>query len=153
VLTSGGVHGLALEVAHAALMLTERMQPGPRSAVLEYRCWLVPALCNANFVLTGPEPSESCRSSQAVSGTWGSLSAMMMENARSVGRRKGKHREVELVEEAPAEQRAAERHAVRTTVRLYCVMCGRSEIVERAPVRPGRCSSCDGTLLTEFDAG
>ena len=76
---------------------------------------------------------------------------MMMENARSIGRRNGRHRELDLVEEAPAEQRAAERHAVRMALRLYCVLCGRSETVERAPVRPGRCPSCGGTLLTELD--
>ena len=53
----------------------------------------------------------------------------------------------------PTEQRAAERRAARTTLRLYCVMCGRSETLQRVPARPGRCSSCDGTLLTEFDSG
>jgi hypothetical protein len=77
---------------------------------------------------------------------------MTVQNAPNADRRNGVHRELALAEEAPAEQRAAERRAARTTVRLYCVMCGRSETVQRAPARPGRCSSCDGTLLTEFDS-
>ncbi len=77
---------------------------------------------------------------------------MSIENAPKADRRNGVHRQPALAEEAPAEQRAAERRAMRTTVRLYCVMCGRSESVERAPAQPGRCSSCDGTLLTEFDS-
>jgi hypothetical protein len=76
---------------------------------------------------------------------------MTIENARNAARRNGAQRELALAEEAPAEQRAAERRAARTTVRLYWVMCGRSETVLSAPARPGRCSSCGGTLLTEFD--
>jgi ribosomal protein S27E len=77
---------------------------------------------------------------------------MRMENAPNLNRRNGLHRELALAEEAPAETRAAERRSVRTTMRLYCVMCGRSETVQRAPAQPGRCSSCGGTLLTEFDS-
>ena len=77
---------------------------------------------------------------------------MSMQNAPKADHRNGLHRDLALEEEAPPEKRAAERRAARTTVRLYCVMCGRSETVERAPVRPGRCSSCDGTLLTEFES-
>ena len=75
-----------------------------------------------------------------------------MKNAPNADRRNGAHRELALAKEAPAEQRAAERRAARTTLRLVCVMCGRAESVQRAPARPGRCSSCDGTLLTEFDS-
>jgi len=76
---------------------------------------------------------------------------MTMNNARSVGRRYGSHHELDLAEEAPSEQRAAERYAVRMGLRLYCMLCGRSETVQRAPVRPGRCQGCGGTLLTELD--
>jgi hypothetical protein len=76
---------------------------------------------------------------------------MIVENARSLGRKNGRHRELDLAEEAPAEQREAERRAARIALRLYCVMCGRSVTVQRAPARPGRCPSCSGTLLTELD--
>ncbi len=76
---------------------------------------------------------------------------MITETAPNADRRNGVHRELVLAEEAAPATRAAERRAARTTVRLYCVMCGRSETVERAPARPGRCLSCDGTLLTEFE--
>ena len=79
------------------------------------------------------------------------MSVMIVENARSLGRKNGSHRELDLAEEAPAEERAAERHAVRMGLRLYCMLCGRSETVQRAPARPGRCPSCGGTLLTELD--
>ena len=72
---------------------------------------------------------------------------MIVENARSLGRKNGGHRELDLAEEAPAE----ERYPVRMGLRLYCMLCGRSETVERAPARPGRCPSCGGTLLTELD--
>src|SRR5438105_5063542 len=99
---------MSLEVTHASGMLAERIEHGPRQAVLDCRRWLVPALCNAYFVLTGPAPSESCRSSQADSGTPGINVCMMMENARSVGRKNGRYRELELEAEAPAEQRATE---------------------------------------------
>src|SRR5207245_1189719 len=61
------------------------------------------------------------------------MSVMIVENARSLGRKNGSHRELDLAEEAPAEQRAAERHAVRMGLRLYCMLCGRSETVQRAP--------------------
>ena len=74
---------------------------------------------------------------------------MIMENTRSAGRKNSGH--LELAEEGPAEQRAAERRGARIELRLYCVMCGRSVTVQRAPARPGRCPSCSGTLLTELD--
>jgi len=76
---------------------------------------------------------------------------MIIDNVRSRGRKNGSHRELDLAQEAPPEQRAAERRAARIELRLYCVLCGRSEIVQRAPARPGRCSSCGGTLLTELE--
>ena len=74
---------------------------------------------------------------------------MIIENVQSRGRKNGSHREFNLAQEAPPEQRAAERRAARIELRLYCVLCGRSETVQRAPARPGRCPGCGGTLLTE----
>jgi ribosomal protein S27E len=74
---------------------------------------------------------------------------MIVDNARNTGRKNGTHRELNLAQEAPAVARAAERRAGRMELRLYCVLCGRSEIVRRAPARPGRCPGCGGTLLTE----
>ena len=59
--------------------------------------------------------------------------------------------ELQLAPEASAEQRAAARRAARIQLRLYCLSCGRSETIQRAPVQPGRCLNCGGTLLTELD--
>jgi hypothetical protein len=78
---------------------------------------------------------------------------MIGENLQRGGRRSGAHRELELAVESPAEERAAARRAARIVLRMYCVMCGRSENVKRAPAQPGRCQRCDGTLLTEMEAG
>jgi hypothetical protein len=54
-------------------------------------------------------------------------------------------------EEAPSEQRRAERQAARMHFRLYCFACGRSEIVASPPSRPGRCPNCGGSMLTEVE--
>jgi ribosomal protein S27E len=62
-------------------------------------------------------------------------------------------REAWLVAEQTAEQRAAERAHVVHRFRLYCVSCGRSTAVASPPTRPGRCVSCGGTMLTEFEIG
>jgi hypothetical protein len=35
--------------------------------------------------------------------------------------------------------------------RTYCVSCGRSTEVNMPTARPGRCSTCGGTQLTEVD--
>lgn len=77
---------------------------------------------------------------------------MLSENLQPRGRRNGAHRELKLAFELPVEERAAARRAARIELRVYCVMCGRSESVKRAPAHPGRCHSCDGTLLTEMEA-
>ena len=66
-------------------------------------------------------------------------------------KKSGAHRELVLDNEPSAEERAAARRAARFQLRLYCVSCGRSESVQRAPARPGRCTNCGGTLLTELD--
>jgi ribosomal protein S27E len=34
-------------------------------------------------------------------------------------------------------------------IRLFCVSCGRSTEVATAPAKPGRCTHCGGTMLTE----
>jgi hypothetical protein len=57
-----------------------------------------------------------------------------------------------LPDEPSAEERAAQRRAARIVFRLYCVSCGRSSEVAVAPVRPGRCVHCDGTMLVEVAA-
>jgi hypothetical protein len=120
--------------------------------VLECRSWLVPLhVVPPYFVLSEPEPSESRRSSQVDSGLREVSVAMRIEKVQPAGRRNGAHGELELLDEAPAEERAAERRAARIKLRMYCVMCGRSETVLRAQAHPGRCPSCDGTLLTELE--
>jgi hypothetical protein len=52
-------------------------------------------------------------------------------------------------DEAPAEERAAQRRAARRVFRLYCFACGRSIEMAMAPARPGRCLHCGGTMLVE----
>jgi hypothetical protein len=79
------------------------------------------------------------------------MSVMIVKNARSLNRKNGTHRELDLPVEESAEQRSAERRAARMELRLNCLMCGRSVTVRQAPARPGRCPSCSGTLLTELN--
>jgi ribosomal protein S27E len=62
-------------------------------------------------------------------------------------------REAWLVAEQSAEQRSTERRATVHNFRLYCVSCGRSTAVASPPTHPGRCASCGGTMLTEFEIG
>jgi hypothetical protein len=57
---------------------------------------------------------------------------------------------VEIDAEPSAEVRAAERRAARRLFRLYCVACGRSSESPTAPLRPGRCPTCGGTMLLEL---
>jgi hypothetical protein len=57
---------------------------------------------------------------------------------------------VEVESEPSAEIRAAERRAARRMFRLYCVACGRSSESPTAPLRPGRCPTCGGTMLLEL---
>ena len=59
---------------------------------------------------------------------------------------------LQLPDELPAEERAAQRRAARHVFRLYCFACGRSSEVSIAPVRPGRCLDCGGTMLVEVAA-
>jgi hypothetical protein len=54
-----------------------------------------------------------------------------------------------LPDEPSTEERAAQRRAARRVFRLYCFACGRSSEVSVAPVRPGRCLHCGGTMLVE----
>jgi hypothetical protein len=56
---------------------------------------------------------------------------------------------LDLLDEAPAEERAARRRAARHVFRVYCVACGRSSDVSIASARPGRCLHCGGTMLVE----
>ena len=56
---------------------------------------------------------------------------------------------VRLLDESSAEERAAQRRAARRVFRLYCVACTRSSEVLIAPLRPGRCQHCGGTMLVE----
>ena len=76
------------------------------------------------------------------------------ECTRCTKRNRSMHaREAWLVAEQSAEQRAVERATVVHRFRLYCVSCGRSTAVASPPTRPGRCASCGGTMLTEFEIG
>jgi hypothetical protein len=59
---------------------------------------------------------------------------------------------LDVQEEPPAEVRAAERRAARRVFRLYCFSCGRSTESAAAPLRPGRCPTCGGTMLLELAA-
>ena len=59
---------------------------------------------------------------------------------------------LDLAAEPPAAERAALRRAARRVFRVYCFACGRSSEVLVAPLRPGRCLHCDGTLLVEVVA-
>lgn len=124
-------------------------------AVLECGCWLVPpAPGNAYLVLMEPKLAEPrCKGRLRSLGV---SSTMTIKNALVSDRRpriagSGAHRDLLLPVEASAEERAAARRSARMQIRLYCVLCGRSTIVARAPARPGRCPTCDGTMLTELD--
>jgi hypothetical protein len=76
------------------------------------------------------------------------------ECTRCTKRNRSLHaREAWLVAEQSAEQRAVERARMVHRFRLYCVSCGRSTAVASPPTRPGRCASCGGTMLTEFEIG
>ena len=77
----------------------------------------------------------------------------MTDKAWRSGRKSGAHRELALAAEAPPEERAAARRAARIETRTYCVMCGRADTAERTPAQQARCQSCDGTLITELEAG
>jgi len=66
--------------------------------------------------------------------------------------RKSRWSPIQLPNEPSAEERAAERRAARRVFRLYCFACGRSSEVSIAPVRPGRCLHCGGTMLVEVAA-
>jgi len=57
---------------------------------------------------------------------------------------------LELVDEPPAAERAAARRLARIAFRVYCVACGRSNEMSVAPLRPGRCVHCGGTMLVEI---
>jgi hypothetical protein len=57
-----------------------------------------------------------------------------------------------LLDEPPAADRALQRRAARRVFRLYCLACGRSSEVLIAPVQPGRCGHCGGTMLAELAA-
>jgi hypothetical protein len=57
-----------------------------------------------------------------------------------------------LLDEASAADRAAQRRAALRVFRLYCLACGRSSDVLIAPVQPGRCGHCGGTMLAELAA-
>lgn len=57
-----------------------------------------------------------------------------------------------LLDEPPAADRAAQRRAARRVFRLYCLACGRSSEVLIAPAQPGRCGRCGGTMLAELAA-
>lgn|SRR5438552_11459871 len=59
---------------------------------------------------------------------------------------------LDVQDEAPADVRAAERRASRRVFRLYCFSCGRSTESAAAPLRPGRCPTCGGTMLLELAA-
>jgi hypothetical protein len=59
---------------------------------------------------------------------------------------------LDVQEEATPEVRAAERRAARRVFRLYCFSCGRSTESSSAPLRPGRCPTCGGTMLLELAA-
>jgi len=67
----------------------------------------------------------------------------------SPGSRKSRWSPINLPNEPSAEERAALRRAARRVLRLYCLACGRSSEVSIAPVRPGRCLHCGGTMLVE----
>jgi hypothetical protein len=59
---------------------------------------------------------------------------------------------MDVQDEPNAEVRAAERRAARRVFRLYCFSCGRSTESAAAPLRPGRCPTCGGSMLLELAA-
>ena len=59
---------------------------------------------------------------------------------------------LDVQDEPTPEVRAAERRAARRVFRLYCFSCGRSTESSAAPLRPGRCPTCGGTMLLELAA-
>jgi hypothetical protein len=59
---------------------------------------------------------------------------------------------IDVRDEPTADVRAAERRAARRVFRLYCFSCGRSTESQSAPLRPGRCPTCGGSMLLELAA-
>jgi hypothetical protein len=63
----------------------------------------------------------------------------------------GRNSPLDLLAEPPAAERAAQRRAARRVFRLYCVACSRSTEGPTPPsARPGRCSTCGGTMVLEL---
>jgi DNA-directed RNA polymerase subunit RPC12/RpoP len=60
---------------------------------------------------------------------------------------------IDVADEPPAEERAAQRRAARRLFRVYCITCSRSTEAPIAPSRVGRCAHCGGTLLVELATG
>ena len=71
------------------------------------------------------------------------------QDKRPPARRRSRWTPLPVQEELSAEERAAQRRATARVFRLYCFACGRSSEVSIAPVRPGRCLHCGGTMLVE----
>ena len=61
--------------------------------------------------------------------------------------RRSRRSQLDIPDELSAEARAA-----RRVFRLYCFSCGRSSESSVAPLRPGRCPTCGGTMLLELAA-
>ena len=66
--------------------------------------------------------------------------------------RKSRWSPLELLDEPSADERAARRRLARIAFRVYCLACGRSSEMPVAPLRPGRCLQCGGTLLVEISS-
>jgi DNA-directed RNA polymerase subunit RPC12/RpoP len=93
-----------------------------------------------------PVPAMRIRRTSYVCGECGALKAGPAARCSKCGSR---GREGRLVEPS-AEPGAAERRPSGRVFRTYCVACGRSSEEASAPVRPGRCLTCGGTMLVEL---
>jgi hypothetical protein len=57
---------------------------------------------------------------------------------------------LQLRAEPTASERAAQRKAARSLLRLVCLACGRATEPTPAPARGRRCPHCGGTMLLEL---
>ena len=76
------------------------------------------------------------------------LSDLAADPVRPRTRRSRATTQIQVPAEPSAEERAEQRRAARRVFRLYCFACGRASEAKTAPLRPGRCPACGGSMMT-----